>query len=715
MFKVEEPRAKSARLAPDLKALAHDLGIETAYLDNTGRRREATHEATLALLRALSVDVETPRDARLMRVELQRKHAERGAPHACVAWAGALDSLTVLRAPGPSVRWKACLKLEDGRTWEREGTLPEQSGSPQEVRLSLGWQLPLGYHELALSVGARTTVTLVIAPPAHAPRCAGRTFGLFAPVYALRGASRQGSGTLRELEELCTWSADRGASFVGTLPIMAQFLDEPCDTSPFAPASRLFWNELVLDLDALHGLEGCEHARTLRHSERFVQALGELEASTHVQARRKVALVHELLEPLAEAFFSGGGEQDPSFCAFVREHPYAREYARFRALVEAHGTPDAWPAGLRAHPLLSETSRPARERMHLFAQWQMHVQLGRVRKSADARGVRLYMDLPVGVHSASFDVFREPTCFVPGMNAGAPPDALCPEGQDWGFAPMHPEGQRAQHYRYLRAFLRTQLTHASMLRIDHVMGLSRVFCVPRGMRAAQGLYLRQPEQELYAVFVLEALRSGSLLVGEDLGTVPDGVRLTMRERGVQRMFVLPFELTASADGKSRARAPSEDSLATLNTHDMPTFQGAWEGLDIHERAARGVLSPKAASAERRDRRMQRAALLSALGLPASAGADAALEASLVHLGESEAAMVQVALEDLWGEREPQNVPGTFAPERNFCRRTARTLPVDGAWPGEVLLARLRRARAKKAPRTARANDGKMREPLPERS
>ena len=299
MFKVEEPRAKSARLAPDLKALAHDLGIETAYLDNTGRRREATHEATLALLRALSVDVETPRDARLMRVELQRKHAERGAPHACVAWAGALDSLTVLRAPGPSVRWKACLKLEDGRTWEREGTLPEQSGSPQEVRLSLGWQLPLGYHELALSVGARTTVTLVIAPPAHAPRCAGRTFGLFAPVYALRGASRQGSGTLRELEELCTWSADRGASFVGTLPIMAQFLDEPCDTSPFAPASRLFWNELVLDLDALHGLEGCEHARTLRHSERFVQALGELEASTHVQARRKVALVHELLEPLA--------------------------------------------------------------------------------------------------------------------------------------------------------------------------------------------------------------------------------------------------------------------------------------------------------------------------------------------------------------------------------------------------------------------------------
>jgi 4-alpha-glucanotransferase len=460
-------------------------------------------------------------------------------------------------------------------------------------------------------------------------------------------------------------------------------------------------------MHALEGLSACPEARALLASPAFTRELAELDSGPYVQARRKIKLVHALLRPLAQTFFANGGERDPRFCAFLSAHPYAREYARFRAMVDAHGEPDRWPVTVSKSALAADEGEHPREAVHLFAQWQMHTQLCRVRDQASARGVCLYTDLPVGVHRAGFDMFREPACFVAGANVGAPPDALCPDGQDWGFAPAHPEGHRQQHYRYLRAYLRAQLEHAGMLRIDHVMGLSRLFCVPHGLGADQGLYLEQPAEELYAIVALEAARTGSVVVGEDLGTVPDEVRDTMRARGVQRMYVLPFELERDDRGAVRAREPAVDALATLNTHDMPTFAAVFHGADLDERESRGVLSEAEARVLRGERTAELCALARALGLNVHASSEELLRAATRYLGESRAQLVQVALEDLWGELRPQNVPGTFDPDRNFCRRMAFGLSSLTALPRvQALLSILAEAR------NSSVNAGRSPEALP---
>jgi 4-alpha-glucanotransferase len=258
--------------------------------------------------------------------------------------------------------------------------------------------------------------------------------------------------------------------------------------------------------------------------------------------------------------------------------------------------------------------------------------------------------------------------------------------------PGNPEGQRAQHYRYFIASIRNQLRHAGFLRIDHVAGLSRVFCVPRGMHARDGLYLTQPQEELHAILALEAERAGCVLVGEDLGTVPEAVRKAMQKRDFKRMYVLPFELEERA-GETRARAVPERALAAINTHDMPTFAGFWHGTDIDERKARGVISAETALDEHEERRVLLDKLAQALELDPDVSHEDALSACLRFLGESKAHLVLVALEDLWGEREPQNVPGTFDPERNFSRRMRH--PVDllsRRGPALRLLELLSRAR-----------------------
>jgi len=297
-----------------------------------------------------------------------------------------------------------------------------------------------------------------------------------------------------------------------------------------------------------------------------------------------------------------------------------------------------------------------------------------VAERASANGVRLHLDLPLGVHSASFDMWREPDCFVAGVGVGAPRDALCTEGQDWGFAPAHPENQRAQHYRYFIAYVRNQLKHAGILRIDHVMGLHRTFCVPSGMGARAGLYLKQPHDELHAILALEAMRADCVLVGEDLGTVPDSVRESMRDHGMKRTFVMPFELDPGEPEqtavlkKTALRTVPKAAIASLNTHDMPTFAGLWRAQDIDERLSRGVITATEAVALHTERRGLLMSLLEALNLSESATREDALRTALTVLGQSASDMVVVALEDLWGEVEPQNVPGTFAPDRNFCRR-----------------------------------------------
>jgi 4-alpha-glucanotransferase len=366
---------------------------------------------------------------------------------------------------------------------------------------------------------------------------------------------------------------------------------------------------------------------------------------------------------------------------FLRTHPDVEDYARFRATTERRGGvwPE-WPARLREGRLRQGDYSPASARYHEFVQWLATEQLSAVAGAADGRGVRLYLDLPLGAHPAGYDVWRQPELFATGASAGSPPDAFFTGGQLWNFPPVRPERSRAEGHRYFGSCLRHHMRPAGMLRIDHVMSLHRLFWVPEGHAADDGVYVRYPADELYAVVCLESWRQRCVVVGEDLGTVARDVRPAMKRSGLRGTFVLPYGRS------SNPRRPLESmkarGVAALRTHDMPTFAAFWRGLDIGRRVKLGHLAPGDAPRHREARRTLRAAWTRDLRRggwlgPKDPGTAEALRACLAFLADGTADVVLVDLEDLWGETEPHNVPGTSGDWPNWRRKARHPLEALG--------------------------------------
>jgi 4-alpha-glucanotransferase len=309
---------------------------------------------------------------------------------------------------------------------------------------------------------------------------------------------------------------------------------------------------------------------------------------------------------------------------------------------------------------------------HLYAQWACSQQL------EQRSGAGLYLDVPVGVHPSGFDTWWSPESFALNVSGGAPPDDFFSGGQTWGFPPLHPERERERGYSYTIDYLRTVMSHASIIRVDHVMGLHRLYWVPDGFDARDGAYVRYQGDELHALLVLEASRSDTAVAGEDLGTVPGSVRKALSRDGMLSSFVVQFESSATQP----LPAPKENVLASFGTHDLPTFCGFWEGTDIRYQETAGFIDEEEADSKLRERAEWRTALCGELGVtydePAELRTDETvmrqvLSGILTNLGTTQARLVQVDLEDLWLEPEQQNRPGTFGPDTsNFSRRSSRT-------------------------------------------
>jgi 4-alpha-glucanotransferase len=283
------------------------------------------------------------------------------------------------------------------------------------------------------------------------------------------------------------------------------------------------------------------------------------------------------------------------------------------------------------------------------------------------------------VHAYSYDVWRERAAFAVEASGGAPPDAVFTKGQDWGFPPLHPEGIRAQRYRYVIAYIRHHLQHAKLLRIDHVMGLHRLFWVPKGCSPSEGAYVRYPAEELYAVLSLESHRHSAAIVGENLGTVPSAVNKAMGRHNIQRMYVLQYELPSVF--QRPLRTVPADEVANINTHDMPPFAAFWQGLDLHDRFALGLMDEAGLRHEQHNLQAQKEALITLLQREGwlrqedSDDLQMILTACLSYLAASPAQVVLVNLEDLWLETRPQNVPGTGVERANWCRKTQEPFAV----------------------------------------
>ncbi len=653
-----------------LHRLCRLYGIETGYLDIDGHRRLAAPDSLLAAVRALGAPLMGLSGLPGALRERIREHWDRLSEPVAVSW----DKKPVhleLRLP---LSWREYIadcrmELENGGVarWVcRPGDLQllksaSVEGMDYEVRrLSLPSGLPWGYHRLTLDLPARRHEVLIICAPRRAFTLASssmtghRVWGCFLPLYALHSSRSPGAGDFTDLDALLSWVRDLGGGFVGTLPLLAAFLDQPFSPSPYEPVSRLFWNEFYIDVEQTEEFKNSPKVRELFNSPAVQEEFARLRSTPLVDYHRTMAVKRKLLEYCAEAFFAANSGGQEALQRWLTKNPAARDYARFRGAVEKRRTVwTDWPGPMRDGILREGDYDPAAERYHLYVQWLAQQQLRDLSARARRNGQNLYLDFPLGVHRHGYDVWRERTAFVPEASAGAPPDAFFSGGQNWGLPPLHPERIRVQGYRYYIAGLRNHLQYAGILRLDHIMGLHRLFWVPGGLPAGEGVYVRYHAEEFYAVLALESHRYQALLVGEDLGLVPGSVRTAMARHNVYRMYVLPFEYTR--EPRKLLRDAPAGALASLNTHDMPPFASFWldKGKRPFDRAALPVFL------YHRGR----------LKVPTN-NLKAVFRACLEHLAASQAEVLLVNLEDLWLETEPQNVPGATGAYPNW-RRKAR--------------------------------------------
>ncbi|MFZ5597278.1 MAG: 4-alpha-glucanotransferase [Bacillota bacterium] len=671
----------------EVRRLARFYGVETAYRDNDGSWRQASAQSLMAVLKALRVPVEREGDVTGAVRERLVNIWQRPLEPVLVAWNGR-PFPAHLRLPGQFIAGPAeCrLELENGRAlrWAVElGRLPlvrsaGVEGIRYEIRrINLPGPLPPGYHRLFVELPGGEHEILIISSPFHAaglPRgYGGRVWGVFLPLYALNSANSWGAGNLGDLDALLRWVHGLGGNMAGTLPLLASFLDKPYDPSPYAPITRLFWNEFYIDITRVEEAKYCAEAQKIMASAATMDELSRLRGASMVDYRKGMALRRRVLEVCAGCLFSEKSTRLDRFERWVAENPGVVDYARFRAVAERRGTgwPE-WPDRLKNGFLTAGDWDPRAERYHIYVQWLFQEQIREVAAGARERGQRLYLDFPLGVHGGGYDVWRERDSFATGAGSGAPPDPLCREGQDWGFPPLHPEEIRRRGYRYYIECLRNHLKYAGMLRLDHVAGLHRLFWVPKGLPAGEGVYVRYRNDEFYAILCLESSRNNSLIVGEDLGTIPRRVRSGMASHNIFGMYVLPFEY---AGDKKELNPVPKTSLSCLNTHDMPTFFSYWRDMVKNHRDSSAIavdLYNKGC-----------------LEVPTNNVRDV-LNGCLDYLAGSPSGILLVNLEDLWLEELPQNVPGSPDRDQNWCRKARYSLEEFAGMPEVVeTLTRIR--------------------------
>ncbi len=619
------------------------MGVHTRYTDGLDRPVTVAPETLLRVCAALGAPIAEPCDAaEALRAHLETEHT---GPPVMVAWDGILPSRAI---SGESLA-RAELRLEDGGVL----VLKAPGGAA-----GMGPSVPFGYHRLTIEHSDRTEACTVISAPEHAWRRpeSGRSWGLGAHLSALRSVRSRSLGDLADLEAVCGWVGSHGGDLVTLLPLLPTFNQPPAEPSPYSSVSRLFWNELVLDLGDANRPTGP------------VDTLDVSRADAEVRA---------VLEGLPAP--------EPSSV----DDELAR-YARFRGAQARLGRNwRGWPEGARGGRLSAADADPAEERFHLVAQTMVRSQLHDLGRRLEASGVRLGLDLAVGVHPEGYDPWSRQALFAEGMSVGAPPDRGFPSGQDWGFAPVLPEESRLEGHRYLAASIAHQAALSGVLRVDHIMALTRLYWIPHGFGLHQGTYVTYPAEELFAILILESHRNRCEVVGENLGTVPDEIDEALPRHRIWGMFLAEFEAAESAEEEEEPKPPKVDQVASIGTHDTPTLAGWIAGVDIDERVRCGLLEKAAAPAERKARTEATRALARTLG-KSLAEPEALLSELLAWLGRSPSPLVIPWLEDLWLETEQVNLPGTRSSERpNWQRPMSRTIDEIVADPDiDALLRRL---------------------------
>jgi 4-alpha-glucanotransferase len=676
---------------PLLRRLATRMGILPAYVDQTGESMRHTSDATAErLLAAMGLDASTEERAAATLRELRRiRRRQWIEPVRVVRQRSRTLSRVRVRVPAmrtDAVSWRLTLRTEEGRESRWFGMT--EGGPSRRIELTLPVVPPMGYHDLTIElVGGdrrcRGTQRLVVVPDrAMAPEVAlrgRRGYGITANLYTTRSARNWGAGDLGDLAMLARWVARQGGTFVGMNPLHA-IRNAGYDVSPYSPISRLFRNPIYLRADDIPEFSGDVWAQERVASPEFQRELAELRAAPMVDYERVMALRTPVLESLHRTFVErevgGATQRAHAYHAYrERENPQLTQFATFIAISERHG-PDArfWPEPLRNanSAAVNEIRDELADRVdyHRWLQFELDRQLGDAAMEASREGLSLglYQDLAVGSAPSGSDVWAHPELFLHGATVGAPPDMYSDEGQNWGLPAINPHVLRATKYDYWVRLLRSGFRHTGALRIDHALGLFRMFWVPLGESAREGAYVKSFSEELFGILALESMRHGAIVVGEDLGTVPPEVPRVLQRWGVLGSKVAVFERDIHSGRFRSAGEYPRLSLATVNTHDLPPLVGWLDERDIELRSQLGDLAdPVQQEVMRRGREMDRAALLASLveeGLLAEQElaqltAGAVIAAIHAFVRRTPAALVGLSLDDLAYEREPVNIPGIW--------------------------------------------------------
>jgi 4-alpha-glucanotransferase len=686
----------SARLG----RLAEAAGLGHDWWDITGTNHLVPDDSKRALLRAMRLPAETAADIDASLYSLSLTGVFAALPPSLVVTEGSPISLPLGPALGLLGRAIALtLRREDGSR-DRLVVTPQTGalsiatapdGRTATIRTITLPAQPLGRHRIICEDGPAPITCLLTVTPARCylpPALAqgGRRFGLAAHLYTLRRSEDQGIGDFSTLAAIGAGTAAAGGAVIGLNPLHALFPENRQHASPYSPSDRRFLDPIYVDVARIPFLADLPEVRVALAAE--ASTFADLRRTSAVDYPGVWAAKRRVLTAAATALASLAADHPAAtaFAAFVRTGGDSlQRFATFEAISAAYpkGSWRDWPDALRQPGSAAVRDFAAKNAAALelssFMQWVADHQLAEADDSARAAGLSLgfYRDLAVGTAPIGAEAWSEQDLLMTGVAVGAPPDPFSMEGQNWSLPPPNPVAMIAEGFDGFSALLRANMRHAGALRIDHVLGLNRLFLIPDGARATEGAYLAYPRSDLLGITALESQAAECLVVGEDLGTVPDGVRAAMEARGLLSYRVLWFE----RDGEA-FRPPSAYpglAAACVSTHDLPTLAGWWIGADIEERVVLGLSDAAEAATAHAARRREKDSVLTALAaqglIPSVAAYDPAapLEPELagaIHafVSATPCLLDLVQADDLAAETVAVNLPGTDAERPNWRRR-----------------------------------------------
>lgn len=695
-----------------LKQVAEMARIADSYVSAWGDEATVSDDTIRRLLASLGYD--TTNDQTLL-ASAQKKHKKDVLDPVLVISEG--DAVEVPLYLGVSAResefnWR--IETEQGEVLE--GYLQSQivrderaEGGPLVFALPSG--LAWGYHTLLVTRKRRKapyTMTLIIAPRACYKQPAllqgKKLWGPSIQLYTLRTQHNWGMGDFGDLKQLVADIASRGGDFVGLNPIHSLFPANPEGASPYSPSSRRWLNILYIDVSSVPEFALSAEAQQQVGSQDFQQRLQKVRETHWVNytevAELKMSVLPLLFNEFKRRHLDNNTDRARAFLAFVEQGGESLVHqAAFDALhTDLHAQDNqvwGWPVFPEKYRHFDNAAvqkyiEEHRERVHLYMylQWVADTQINEVQALADEKGmaVGLYRDLAVGVADSGAETWADNGSLVLDASIGAPPDVLGPLGQNWGLPPLNPQTLHATAYDAYIKLLRANMKHCGALRIDHVLGLLRLWWIPKGENATQGAYIYYPVKDMLAILALESHRHQCSVIGEDLGTVPDEIVALLRDAGVHSYKVFFFETSKEDGGFISPTHYAEQSMAALCTHDMPTLRGFWHCDDLKMGREIGLYPDEAQLQELfTDRLKCKQGILNSVDwhgyLPAGIGRDAQLvpmdsylsEALQLHVAAGSSALLSVQLEDWLEMDKPVNIPGTVNEYPNWRRKLSMNL------------------------------------------